>query len=81
MFIRSWEVKLPKGRPLPETPEVMLKLLHVLFVPLSAYELFPGEEQIIYRNDIVIGMSELNIPGTPPPAKTFAGARAARQNV
>src|SRR3989344_5203682 len=52
--------------------QLVLELLHVLLLPLAPYELTPRGKQILHRDDIFIGMSELNSPrGTPPPKAFF----------
>lgn len=47
-----------------------LKLLDIFFLSFAFYKFLPRAEQIFYRNDIVISMSELNHPlnSTPPRA-------------
>jgi hypothetical protein len=41
--------------------------LHILALSFSFYEFFPCVEEIFYRNDMLIGMSELDSSKRPPP--------------
>src|SRR3989344_5555719 len=52
--------------------QLILELLHVLLLPLASYELTPRGKQILHRDDIFIGMSELNPPRAIPPPTDFA---------
>jgi hypothetical protein len=38
--------------------QTVLKLLYINFLSFSTDELLPGREQVFYRNDTLIGMSE-----------------------
>ena len=49
-----------------------LKLLHIALMPLPFQEFTPCAKQILDRNDILVGMSELNFSfrKSPPPQKS-----------
>ena len=52
--------------------QLVLKLLHIFFLPLASDELPPRSKQIFPRDDILVGMSELNPPRVSPPPTGFA---------
>jgi hypothetical protein len=47
--------------------ECVLEFLHVLLLALAAHEFTPCGEQVFYRDDILVWMSELNATRTTPP--------------
>jgi len=49
--------------------QAMLKILHVFLLALPTDKLAPRGEQILDRNDILVGMSENN-PTRPTPPRT-----------
>ena len=49
-----------------------LEFLHVFFIPLAAHEFFPRLKQILYRDDILVGMSEQTSLTDPPPQEPLA---------
>ena len=51
--------------------ELILKLLHILFLLLPADEFTPRGEEIFDRGDILAGMSELNSSMKSPPPNGF----------
>ena len=63
--------------------ETKLELLHVALMPLSFQEFTPCAKQILDRNDILVGMSELNssFPKSSPPPQEPAPDFGANQRV
>jgi hypothetical protein len=59
--------------------QAMLELLHITLSTLSAHELFPRREEILHRDDILVGMSELPSRMTPP-QPSFAARFGAHQD-
>ena len=51
--------------------QISLKFLHILLASLAPQKFLPRFEQVFYRNDIVVGMSEQNPRVDPPPAGIF----------
>ena len=49
--------------------QVMLEILHILFLSLAADELLPRREEIFDGDDILVGMSENNSSRPTPPAR------------
>lgn len=47
--------------------QLVLKLLHILFLSLSPHKFLPRFEQVFDGNDILVCMSELNSTNATPP--------------
>ena len=52
--------------------QAMLEFLHIILLSLTAQELLPCAKQVLYRDDILVGMSELNPPRPTPPRTNLA---------